>query len=43
MYRYYNYYTSVKDFKANWENYSSSEIRDMCRRQKLSKKTITTY
>ncbi len=40
MYRYYNYYTSVKDFKANWENYSSSEIRDMCRRQKLSKKTL---
>lgn len=37
---YHNYYTSVKDFRANWKNYNSKEIRNLCKRQKLSNKFI---
>ena len=39
-YNYRNYYTSVKDFKANWQSYSATAIKNMCKRQKLSKKTL---
>lgn len=40
MYPRYYYYTSIKNFKENWKDFSPREISDMCRRQKLSRKTL---